>query len=81
LVTMFDGRNKLCQQVEADVRATLGDLVFQTMIPRNVRISEAPSFAMPVITYDPSSKGSEAYLAVAHEILRRHPTSRTAGEK
>jgi chromosome partitioning protein len=81
LVTMFDGRNKLCQQVESDVRATLGDLVFQTMIPRNVRISEAPSFAMPVITYDPSSKGSEAYLAVANEILRRHPISRTAGER
>ena len=73
LVTMFDGRNKLSQQVEADVRKTLGDLVFKTVIPRNVRISEAPSFAMPVITYDPSSKGSEAYLAVAAELLVRHP--------
>ena len=73
LVTMFDGRNKLCQQVEADVRGTLGDLVFKTVIPRNVRISEAPSFAMPVITYDPSSKGSEAYQAVARELLLRHP--------
>ena len=81
LVTMFDGRNRLSQQVEADVRATLGDLVFQTMIPRNVRISEAPSFAMPVITYDPSSKGSEAYLAVAHEILRRHPTQGSPREQ
>ena len=73
LVTMFDGRNKLCQQVESDVRGTLGDLVFKTVIPRNVRISEAPSFAMPVITYDPSSKGSEAYQAVARELLLRHP--------
>lgn len=73
LVTMFDGRNKLCQQVEADVRATLGDLVFKTVIPRNVRISEAPSFAMPVITYDPNSKGSEAYRAVAADLLARHP--------
>lgn len=73
LVTMYDGRNKLSQQVEADVRATLGDLVFQTVIPRNVKISEAPSYAMPVITYDPSSKGSEAYLAVARELLARHP--------
>ena len=73
LVTMFDGRNKLCQQVESDVRQTLGDLVFTTVIPRNVRISEAPSFAMPVITYDPNSKGSEAYQAVARELLMRHP--------
>ena len=73
LVTMFDGRNRLCQQVESDVRETLGDLVFRTVIPRNVRISEAPSFAMPVITYDPSSKGSEAYLAVTRELLARHP--------
>jgi chromosome partitioning protein len=81
LITMFDGRNRLCQQVEADVRATLGDLVFKTMIPRNVRISEAPSFAMPVITYDPSSKGSEAYLTVAGEILMRHPTQGSSREQ
>ena len=73
LVTMFDGRNRLCQQVESDVRETLGDLVFRTVIPRNVRISEAPSFAMPVITYDPGSKGSEAYHAVTRELLARHP--------
>ncbi len=72
LVTMFDSRNKLCQQVESDVRTTLGELVFKTMIPRNVRISEAPSFAMPVVTYDPTSKGSEAYVAVAREIRSRH---------
>ena len=80
LVTMFDGRNKLCQQVESDVRATLGDLVFKTVIPRNVRISEAPSFAMPVITYDPNSKGSEAYLAVSRELLSRHPPHLTVEE-
>ncbi len=73
VVTMFDGRNRLCQQVESDVRATLGDLVFKTMIPRNVRISEAPSFALPVIAYDPTSKGSEAYLALAVELLARNP--------
>ena len=73
LVTMFDGRNRICQQVENDVRETLGSLVFKTVIPRNVRISEAPSFAMPVLTYDPSSKGSEAYHTVACEILARHP--------
>lgn len=73
LVTMYDGRNKLCQQVEADARSTLGDLVFKTVIPRSVRISEAPSFGMPVITYDPGSKGSEAYELVASELLARHP--------
>lgn len=73
VVTMYDGRNRLCQQVESDVRATLGDLVFKTVIPRNVRISEAPSFAMPVTSYDPSSKGSEAYIALAAEVLGRHP--------
>ena len=80
LVTMFDGRNKLCQQVESDARSTLGDLVFKTVIPRNVRISEAPSFAMPVITYDPNSKGSEAYMAVARELLVRHPHQNTGQE-
>ena len=58
VLTMYDGRNKLCQQVENDVRQTLGEIVFNTVIPRNVRVSEAPSFAMPVVTYDPSSKGS-----------------------
>jgi chromosome partitioning protein len=72
LVTMFDGRNRLCQQVESDARATLGDLVFKTVIPRNIRVSEAPSFAMPVVTYDPASKGSEAYLSLCREILSRH---------
>lgn len=75
LITMYDGRNKLSQQVEADVRATLGELVFRTVIPRNVKISEAPSFAMPVITYDPGSKGSEAYQSVARELFKRHPVS------
>lgn len=71
VLTMYDGRNKLCQQVENDVRHTLGDIVFNTVIPRNVRVSEAPSFAMPVVTYDPSSKGSEAYRALALELLAK----------
>jgi chromosome partitioning protein len=78
VVTMFDGRNRLCQQVEGDVRATLGDLVFKTVIPRNVRISEAPSFALPVISYDPASKGSEAYLALAKELMGRHQNQKIA---
>lgn len=71
VITMYDGRNRLCQQVESDVRATLGQLVFKTVIPRNVRVSEAPSYAMPVVTYDPSSKGSDAYFALADELLAR----------
>ena len=72
LLTMYDGRNKLAQQVESDVRETLGDLVFRVVIPRNVRVSEAPSFAMPVLHYDSASKGSEAYRALARELLDRH---------
>jgi chromosome partitioning protein len=68
VLTMYDGRNNLAQQVEADVRETLGDLVFRTVIPRNVRISEAPSFAQPVTQYDPVSKGAAAYRALAREI-------------
>ena len=71
VVTRYAGRNRLCQHVESDVRATLGDLVFKTVIPRNVRVSEAPSYAMPVVTYDAASKGSEAYHALARELLAR----------
>lgn len=70
-LTMYDIRNNLSKQVEADARKNLGDLVFKTVIPRNVRVSEAPSFAMPVLNYDPTSKGSVAYLALAQEILQR----------
>jgi len=69
LLTMYDGRNKLSQMVEKDARDNLGDLVFKTVIPRNVRISEAPSFSEPVLTYDTNSKGSLAYRALAQEIL------------
>lgn len=71
LLTMSDLRNNLSQQVEADVRATLGDLVYATIIPRNVRVSEAPSFAQPVLTYDPLSKGSAAYRQFAAEFAAR----------
>ena len=71
VLTMYDARNNLSRQVEADARENLGDLVFTTVIPRNVRLSEAPSFAMPVLTYDPASKGSVAYTELAHEILTR----------
>ena len=69
ILTMYDRRNNLSQQVEMDARSNLGELVFKTMIPRNVRVSEAPSFAMPVLTYDPQSKGAEAYRALASELI------------
>lgn len=71
-LTMYDKRNNLSQQVEADARENLGDLVFKTVIPRNVRLSEAPSFAAPVLTYDPTSKGSLAYRALAKELLKNN---------
>ena len=73
VLTMSDSRNRLSQQVESDARGTLGDLVFKTVIPRNVRVSEAPSYAQPVLTYDSGSKGAEAYRALAAEVLVRHP--------
>ena len=69
VLTMFDGRNNLSKQVEADARINLRELVFKTIIPRNVRVSEAPSYSMPVLTYDPSSKGSKAYMSLAKELL------------
>ena len=72
VLTMFDVRNNLSQQVERDVRDNLGDLVFTTIIPRNVRLSEAPSFAMPALIYDAASKGSVAYKMLAAEMLQRH---------
>ena len=71
VLTMYDARNRLSLQVEEDARENLGELVFKTVIPRNVRISEAPSFAMPVLSYDSRSKGAEAYRALAQEILAR----------
>lgn len=71
LLTMTDYRNNLSQQVEADARATLGDLIYKTVIPRNVRVSEAPSFAQPVLIYDANSKGSIAYRSFAEEFIAR----------
>ncbi len=75
-VTMTDSRNRLSQQVEADARENLGELVFSTTIPRNVRVSEAPSFALPVLQYEPTSKGAEAYRKLALEIIARKPVGR-----
>jgi len=71
LLTMFDRRNTLARQVEEEVRTHFGDRVFRTVIPRNVRLSESPSHGVPVMLYDPSSRGATAYKAVAAELLER----------
>jgi chromosome partitioning protein len=71
VLTMYDKRNKLSDQVAADVRACLGDVVFETVVPRNVRISEAPSHGLPAMLYDYKCSGSEAYMKLASEMLRR----------
>ncbi len=70
-LTMYDRRNKLTEQVADDVRACLGDVVFDTVIPRNVRLSEAPSHGLPALVYDHRCVGSEAYMALARELLGR----------
>lgn len=72
VLTMYDARNNLSQQVENDARENLGDIVFQTKIPRNVRVSEAPSFALPVLDYDPTSKGAKAYSELARELIAKN---------
>ena len=71
LLTMFDRRNTLARQVEEEVRTHFGDRVFRTAIPRNVRLSESPSHGVPVLLYDPSSRGAVAYKAAASELLER----------
>ena len=71
VLTMFDKRNNLSEQVMADVRDHLGDLVYDTVIPRNVRVSEAPSFGKPVLLYDVQCAGSQAYLKLASELIQR----------
>jgi len=70
-LTMYDRRNRLSEQVAADVRAVLGDVVFETVIPRNVRLSEAPSHGVPALIYDYRCPGSEAYIALARECITR----------
>jgi chromosome partitioning protein len=72
LLTMFDTRNSLCHQVADEVRQHFPDDVFETVIPRNVRLSESPSHGLPAVVYDPTSRGAEAYQALAQELLRRH---------
>lgn len=72
VLTMFDGRNNLSSQVEQDARDNLGDLVFRTRIPRNVRVSEAPSYAVSVLQYDSLSKGAQAYRDLAQELMENN---------
>ncbi len=72
VMTMFDARTRLSQEVAGEVRSHFGEKVYQTMIPRNVRLSEAPSFGKPVIQYDPHCAGSEAYRQLAKEVIARN---------
>jgi len=76
MLTMYDKRNRLSENVAADVRKHLGRAVLDTIIPRNVRIAEAPSFGKPVTEYDPNCKGALAYMALAAELLKRHGKSK-----
>jgi len=78
VLTMYDRRNKLTEQVSDDVRACLGDVVFDTVIPRNVRLSEAPSHGLPALIYDHRCTGSEAYIALARELIGRLPNRKVA---
>lgn len=77
-LTMYDRRNRLTDQVADDVRSCLGQLVFETVIPRNVRLSEAPSHGLPALVYDHNCLGSRAYIALARELITRLPEKRKA---
>lgn len=78
VLTMYDGRNNLSNQVVEDVRSFMGDKVYRTVIPRNVRVSEAPSFGKPVLLYDLKCAGSQAYLRLASEMIQREKQARAA---
>ncbi|HEU0065512.1 MAG TPA: ParA family protein, partial [Flavisolibacter sp.] len=81
LMTMYDGRLRLCNQVVAEVRRHFEDLVFSTIIHRNSRLSEAPSFGKPVILYDANSKGSMNYLNLAKEVLQKNNLTKIPQEE
>lgn len=80
VLTMVDKRNRLAEQVETDVREHFGDLVYRTTIPRNVRMSEAPSHGLPAIVYDLKCLGSQAYLNLARELIKREKATMTKTE-
>ena len=79
-MTMYDERTNLGQQVARDIREFFQDRVFSTVIPRNIRLGEAPSHGLPVILYDVKSRGAEAYLALARELLAREAAAAAAPE-
>jgi chromosome partitioning protein len=78
VLTMSDKRNRLSEQVEADVRKNMGDMVYKTVIPRNVRISEAPSHGLPALVYDLRCPGSQAYIKLAGELIQRERVGKAA---
>jgi chromosome partitioning protein len=78
VMTMYDGRTNLSEQVVAEVRQHFGERVYQTVIPRSVRLSEAPSFGKSILEYAPSGAAAEAYRALAREFIQRHPPQGTA---
>jgi chromosome partitioning protein len=78
LRTMYDGRNSLTNQVTDELRRHFGNKVYSTVIPRNVRLAEAPSHGLPILFYDKQSKGALAYLALAGEVLRRAASDTSA---
>jgi len=80
LLTMYDARLNLSRQVADDARAHFGDTVFTTVIPRNIRLAEAPSFGKPIVVYDVSSVGAQAYMAVARELIDRTAAASASGE-
>ena len=77
-LTMHDRRNRLTDEVTQEVRGVLGKVVFDTVIPRNVRLSEAPSYGVPALVYDHSCQGSRAYMELARELIARFPAERVA---
>jgi chromosome partitioning protein len=79
LLTMFDTRNSICHQVADQARQYFGEKVFRTVIPRNVRLSESPSFGMPILMYDPGSRGAQSYLELARELVGRQAESQSVG--
>lgn len=81
VLTMFDKRNNLSLQVEEDVRGHFGDKVYKTVIPRNVRVSEAPSYGLPAIVYDMKCPGSQAYIKLAREVLKREKAEKHANQE
>jgi chromosome partitioning protein len=81
LLTMYDARTRLAEQVAAEVRNHFGDMVLDAAIPRSVRISEAPGYGQTVMTYDPVSRGAQAYARAAHELALRAAQPRKAGQR